>query len=80
MVKAKQQVRTADDLKMAYFATKIANMCRQTKEPIEFSEMAKPFLPEKSADDIRAEREEFFEDFYKQRKEVKDGNSSEPAR
>lgn len=76
MVKAKQKVRTAERLEMSYFAWQVANMCRQIKDPMKFEEMAKPFLPQKTAEEIKAEREAFFEDFDRQRKEVENGNNS----
>lgn len=77
MVKSKNKVRTVELMASSYFVTQIINNCRQVKEPVRFEQIAKPFLPEKTSEEIKAERETFFKDFGKQRKEVEEnGNNS----
>lgn len=80
MVKAYSKNRMNKLWERAYFVAEIINNCRNVKETTKLEKLMKPFLPEKTAEEIKAEREAFFKDFYKQRKEEEDcGNHSKPV-
>lgn len=52
----------------AYF---VASILAVDVKGITPEKLMKPFLKEKSADEIKREREAFFKDFYKQREEAR---------
>lgn len=79
MVKAYSKNRMNKLWERAYFVAEIINNCRNVNETTKLEKLMKPFLPEKTAEEIKAEREAFFKDFYKQRKEEKEcGDYSKP--
>lgn len=61
----------------AYWISNIMNCF--TKKPVKPSDLLRPFEPPKSSAEIIAERDEFFKNFTKQRKEANHGNSSTAA-
>lgn len=58
----------------AYWISCIMNCF--VKKAVKPSDLLRPFEPPKSSAEIMAEREEFFQNFTKQRKEAQHGNSS----
>lgn len=76
MVKAYGKHRMNKLWETAYFVTEIINNCRSVKEATKLEKLMKPFLPEKTAEEIQAERDEFFKDFNRQRKEVENVKNS----
>lgn len=67
MVDAYQQVKMGRLWENAYWVSNLMSI--HTKKPVLPKQLMKAFFKEKSIEEIKKEREEFFDDFEKQRKE-----------
>lgn len=68
MLKAYQKAEESRRWEMAYWVSNMMSI--HTKKRVQPKELMKPYLPKKSTEEITAERDEFFKNFAKQRKEA----------
>lgn len=67
MVDAYQQVKMGAMWEQAYWVSNLMSI--HTKKPVSPKTLMKPFIKKKTIEEIKRERDQFFEDFEKQRKE-----------
>lgn len=70
MVNAYHEVKMGRMWEQAYWVSNLISI--HTKKPVTAKTLMKPFIKKKDAEQIKKEREQFFNDFDKQRKEESD--------
>lgn len=74
MLKAKEQAELARRYEQAYWTAWMVNV--HLKKKIKVEQLVHPFVPKKTTAQKVSERDRFFEEFKRKRKEEADGNRS----